>query len=152
MFNNFTGELMMSRKASRELAMKLLYQYEFQNENKQELLSSTINLEELNDNDRDYIQNIFQGVLSEAESIDSIIDENAKGWKLSRMSKVDIAILRLAVYELKFSEDVPCNVAINEAIELAKKYSAKESGAFINGILGKVAKLCLINKPNLEKK
>jgi N utilization substance protein B len=142
----------MGRKASRELAMKLLYQYEFQDNEKEEQLKEVIGFEDLNDNDKGYIRNIIEGVTLEAENIDNIIETNAKGWKLSRMSKVDIAILRIAIYEIKFRDDVPCNVAINEAVEMAKRYSSKESGAFVNGILGNVVKVSGIDKKSKEQK
>ena len=72
--------------------------------------------------------------------IDSLLNENAKGWKTSRMNKVDLTILRLAVYEMKWDEDIPDGVAINEAVELAKRFGGENSGSFVNGILGKLAK------------
>ena len=71
--------------------------------------------------------------------IDAMINENATGWKTTRMNKVDLSILRLAVYEMKFDDDVPVKVAINEAVELAKRFSGDEGPAFINGVLGKLA-------------
>jgi N utilization substance protein B len=73
--------------------------------------------------------------------IDVIIDERSTGWKTSRMGKVELTILRLAVYEMLFDEDVPVTVAINEAVELAKKYGGDDTPAFINGVLAKVAKV-----------
>ena len=71
--------------------------------------------------------------------IDRIINDSARGWKTGRMNKVDLTILRLAVYELKWDEEIPVGVAINEAVELAKKFSGDEGPAFVNGVLGKVA-------------
>ena len=78
------------------------------------------------------------GTMAHLEEIDNIIGSYAKGWTVERMSKVDKAILRLAVYEIKYAPDVPDGVAVNEAVELAKVYSSDEAPAFINGILGKV--------------
>ena len=72
--------------------------------------------------------------------IDSLLNENAKGWKTTRMNKVDLSVLRLAVYEMKWDEDIPEGVAINEAVELAKRFGGENSGSFVNGILGKLAK------------
>ena len=69
-----------------------------------------------------------------------MLNEHVTGWKTSRMNKVDLSILRLAVYEMKYDEDVPVGVAINEAVELAKKFGGSEAPAFINGVLGKLAK------------
>ena len=74
------------------------------------------------------------------DEIDSLINEAAKGWKTSRMGKVDLTILRLAVYEMNYDPDVPVKVAINEAIEIGKRFGQDESAAFINGILGNIAK------------
>lgn len=141
----------MGRKASRELAMKLLYQYEFQTDDREEQLKETLGNEELNDNDKDYIRNIVEGVSKELGFIDNSIEKNARGWKLSRMSKVDIAILRLAIFEISFREDIPSSVTINEAVEMAKKFSSVESGAFINGILGKITKISMENSTDTEQ-
>ena len=72
------------------------------------------------------------------EDVDEIISNSSKGWKINRLSKVDLNILRLAIYEIKYNESIPVNVSINEAINLAKKYSSDEAPAFINGVLGHV--------------
>ena len=72
--------------------------------------------------------------------IDSMLNESAKGWKTARMSKGDLTVLRLAVYEMKWDEDIPEGVAINEAVELAKRFGGENSSSFVNGILGKLAK------------
>ena len=71
--------------------------------------------------------------------IDALINEQTTGWKTGRMNKADLTILRLAVYEMKWDEDIPVKVAINEAVELAKKYSSDEGPSFINGVLAKIA-------------
>ena len=76
--------------------------------------------------------------MSRLSEIDAMINEAAKGWKTSRMGKVDLTIIRLAVYEMKFEEDIPTGVAINEAVELAKAYGTDESASFVNGILAKL--------------
>ena len=73
------------------------------------------------------------------EEIDQILNDYSRGWKTTRMSRVDLTALRLAVYEMKFDEDVPVGVAINEAVELAKMFGGEDSGSFVNGILGKIA-------------
>jgi len=94
--------------------------------------------EPVEEDDKDFIVSEVEGTRAHMEEIDQVIGECAKGWNTDRMSKVDLAILRLAVYELRFSEDTPVGVAINEAVELAKKFSSDEAPGFINGILGKV--------------
>lgn len=89
--------------------------------------------------DGNYITAKCNDIVAHLEEIDAVINEVAEGWKTSRMGKVDLTLLRLAVYEMKYDEDVPEGVAINEAVELAKKYGTDESPAFVNGILGKLA-------------
>lgn len=86
-----------------------------------------------------YIQHKFQSTLEYLEEIDSLIESVSEGWKLKRMFKVDLAIMRLAVYEMKYDEEIPVSVAINEAVEIAKKYGQDSSPSFVNGILAKVA-------------
>ena len=89
-------------------------------------------------NQLDYINTIFTKVTDNLQLIDDVIDNNSEKWKVTRMPKVDKAILRLAIAEMLFAEDIPCEVSINEAVNLAKKFSTDESGKFINGILSKV--------------
>lgn len=80
-------------------------------------------------------------VLAKLPEIDRLINENTEGWDTTRMGKVELTTLRLAVYELRFDEEIPAGVAINEAVEIAKKYGTENSGGFVNAILGKIAKL-----------
>ncbi len=128
----------MGRRASREIAMKLLYQMEIQKDDREEQIEVVFEENDLTENDKKYISDVLEGVLDKQQYIDSIIEKHSKGWKVSRLSKVDLSILRLGIYEISFREDIPFNVSINEAVELAKKYSSTDAGAFINGILGKV--------------
>ncbi|MDD3571289.1 MAG: transcription antitermination factor NusB [Lachnospiraceae bacterium] len=131
----------MSRINARRNAFSLLFQYDFIDtheieENKKIFFKENTEIEEA---DKKYILETVDGTMKNLEEIDSIISEYAKGWTIERMSKVDLAILRLAVYEMKFSDEAPNSVAINEAVELAKKYSSDEAPSFINGILGKIS-------------
>ena len=87
-----------------------------------------------------YIREKYGRVTAVLPEIDSLLNETATGWKTSRMSKVDLTILRLAVYEIRYDGDVPVSVAINEAVEIAKRFGGGESASFINGILGKIAR------------
>ncbi len=130
----------MGRRASRELAMKLLYQLEIQKDDKEEQIETALQQESLTKGDKDYIQTAVNGAYEKKEYIDKLIEEHSRGWKLNRISKVNLSILRLGIYEICYFDDIPYNVTINEAVELAKKFSGEEDGAFINGILGKVQK------------
>ena len=85
-----------------------------------------------------YIQTKAEKIAGKTEEIDALINAHTKGWKTSRMNKVDLTILRLAVYEMKWDEDVPVGVAIDEAVELAKKYSGSDGPSFVNGVLAKL--------------
>lgn len=131
----------MSRKELREHIYRVLFRTEFhsvQEMKEQEVLYFEL-LGEVQEQDKEYILSKYQAVMDKAEEIDALINEYAKGWKTTRMNRVDLTILRLATYEIKWDEDVPTGVAINEAVELAKKYSSDEGPAFINGILAKLA-------------
>lgn len=88
--------------------------------------------------DRTFLTDRVEGIAGKIPELDARIDEVAQGWKTGRMGKVDLTLIRLAVYEMKYDEDVPVGVAINEAVELAKKYGTDESPAFINGVLAKL--------------
>ena len=131
----------MGRREQRESIFHLLFMTEFNPseeipEQKQMYLD---NIEELQEKDQSYIQNKFEKIREKITEIDEILNQCSKGWKTSRMGKVDLSVLRLAVYEVLFDEEVPDKVAINEAVELAKKFGGDDSPSFINGVLGKVA-------------
>lgn len=96
-------------------------------------------LEELSQEDQAAMQKKYEGILEHLDEIDGELNEYSQGWKTSRMNRVDLTALRLAVYEMKFDEDIPTGVAINEAVELAKRFGGEDSGSFVNGILGKIA-------------
>lgn len=131
----------MSRREIREQIFKMLFRVEFHDEEeyKQQLglfLEETAPLE---DEDRRYMEEKFQEVVSRLAEIDEAINEHATGWKTSRMGKVDLTLIRLAVYEIRYEEAIPTGVAINEAVELAKKYGTDDSASFVNGVLAKIA-------------
>lgn len=88
----------------------------------------------------DYAKDVSNGVISNREMLNEIINLHSKSWKVNRLPKVSLAILYVAIYEIKFVDNVPTNVAINEAVELAKKYACTDDAAYINGVLGAVAK------------
>lgn len=124
-----------SRKMAREAAMKLIYELEIHKDDWEKQFESEIVNLEAGDNDIKYINKVVRGVYTNLSFLDANIESNARGWKLNRISKVELAILRLALYEIAFIEDIPFSVSVNEAVELAKKYSTKEAGSFVNGML-----------------
>lgn len=131
----------MSRKELREHIFRMLFRIEFNSdeEMKEQETFYFEELEEATGKDQEYILNKYRAVVEKKEEIDTLLNEVTEGWKTSRMNRVDLTILRLAIYEIKWDEDVPTGVAINEAVELAKKYSSDDGPSFVNGILAKVA-------------
>ena len=129
----------MSRREMRERIFQLLFRIEFHS--KEELSEQLLYDADEGEDDADaaYIREKTQAVAEKAAELDGLINEIAKGWKTTRMGKVDLTLLRLAVYEIKFDDDIPTGVAINEAVELAKKYGTDDSSPFVNGILAKIA-------------
>lgn len=130
----------MGRRASREIAMKLLYQLEIQKDGREEQVKNCLEENRIPEGDRRYITEVVEGVHSHMHKIDGIIEKHSRGWKINRISKVDLSVLRLSIYEIGYREDIPFSVSVNEAVELAKRYSGEEAGAFVNGILSKVSR------------
>lgn len=131
----------MNRTAIRENTFKLLYSNEIQKEIDEEQIEIFIEANNIEGQEQiEYIKNSFYGIQKNIEEIKELIEKNLKEkWTIERISKIDIAILKLAIYEILYSE-VPYKVAINEAIELAKKYGDESSKKFINGILASIVK------------
>ena len=131
----------MSRSELREHVFRMLFRIEFNNESEmaeQESLYFEL-LDEVSEKEQEYILNKYKAVKEKVEEIDNILNQLSEGWKTTRMNRVDLTILRLATYELKWDEEVPTGVAINEAVELAKRYSSDHGPSFVNGVLAKVA-------------
>lgn len=131
----------MKRSEIRENIFKLVFCGDFHSS---EELSEQVNcyfeeLPQVTEEEHAYMVAKFEAIKDRIPEIDGKINGVAKGWKTDRMGKAELAILRLAVYEMLFDEDVPVKVAINEAVELAKKFGGDDSPAFVNGILGKLA-------------
>ena len=132
----------MNRRTLREQVFKLLFRIEFNNQEEMQQQCSYFfedSDNQIMEEDMDYIQNKYNMIVDHLSEIDQLINDKAKGWSTQRMGKVDLTIIRLAVYEILYDEDVPTNVAINEAVELAKKFGQDESYGFVNGILAKFA-------------
>jgi N utilization substance protein B len=128
------------RSTSRRLAMQVLYQMEVGKFPLSEVLEQTFAEEEFVPETKEFTTRLATGVVAELVEIDKLIEANAKEWTFERINEVDKSILRLAIYELKFDCDNPPSVVINEALELAKRYSTPQSSKFINGILGSIIK------------
>ena len=130
----------MSRRELRELIFELLFRVEFNQ--KEELAQQEVFFFEDEENQAeeeysDQVKGKFRRIVEKLDEIDAMLNEKAKGWSTNRMGKVDLTILRLAVFEIKYDEEIPTGVAINEAVELAKKFGQDSSPAFINGVLAK---------------
>ncbi len=128
------------RTKSRERALQALYQIDVAATDIDEALSRFWrSFEPVEKEVREMAEALVRGVAEHRREIDEAIEEVSTNWRLDRMAKVDRNVLRLAVYELEWRPDVPVKVAINEAIELGKKYGSESSGAFINGVLDRIA-------------
>lgn len=132
----------MSRREIREHIFKLLFLLEFHRADELNE-QAELYMDEVEDaaptgKEAEYIFDKFHKIEACTKELDEILERTSTGWKPNRMGKVDLAILRLAVYEIKMDEDIPAGVAINEAVELAKKFGGDDSPAFINGVLAKL--------------
>ncbi len=136
----------MSRRTEREAVFKLIFRREFNSEEemKDQLAYFFKDNEEsgkLSDDEQKKVEERYDLVSSHMEEIDQIITSHVEGWNISRMGKVELAIIRLAVFELRFDEDIPDLVAIDEAVELAKKFGGDQAPSFINGVLARIVKI-----------
>lgn len=131
----------MNRSEARDMAFKFLYQVEVQKENNEEAINLFFKNNEIKSEDaKKYILDVANGVNKNLEDITELIKKNLKqDWKIERISKVTLAILKLATYEIVYAK-IPFKVVINEAVELAKKYGEDTSSAFVNGILASIVK------------
>ncbi|MFG6379702.1 MAG: transcription antitermination factor NusB [Lachnospiraceae bacterium] len=131
----------MTRRELRENTFKMLFRKDFYEESELEeqfALFADSFKNPMTEKDRMYIHDRTAEIFSKIEEIDQAINEVSEGWKTGRMSKVDLTIMRLAYYEMKIDDDIPVSVAINEAVELAKKFGGDDSPSFVNGILAKL--------------
>lgn len=128
----------MTRKEAREEAFILIFEKIFNDAEPAEILEIAAEVRDLVPDD--YINQVFLGVYDKKEELDALIEEKAIGWKIGRISKTSLAILRLAIFEIKYIDSIPESVSINEAVELCKKYATKEDASFVNGILASVVK------------
>ena len=128
----------MKRKQAREEAFILIFEKVFNDESVEEILELANEVRDLKADN--YIKTVFGGVYENLETLDDTISQNAVGWSIERISKTALCVLRLSLFEIKFMDDIPVSVSINEAVELCKKYATKDDASFVNGILSTVAK------------
>ena len=129
----------MSRKKARDNAFKCIYELEFiKDKNLDDILLNCYEENNNSEGEKQYIQMVLKGVKENIEKIDNIILSKLKNWSLDRIAKIDLAILRLAIYEIIYVDSIPNKVSANEAVELAKTYGNNDSKSFVNGVIAKV--------------
>jgi N utilization substance protein B len=128
------------RRDAREAAVQYLYQREMQADQSDQALEEFYEMRGLSPSGKRFCNELLQGWMQHREEIDEVIAKNARNFEFNRLSAVDRNVLRIACHEILFRSDIPAPVAINEAIEIAKKYSTEDSGKFVNGVLDNIRK------------
>jgi N utilization substance protein B len=128
------------RRDAREAAVQYLYQREMQGDQSDQALEEFYEMRGLSPSGKRFCDELLQGWMQHREEIDEVIAKNARNFEFNRLSAVDRNVLRIACHEILFRSDIPAPVAINEAIEIAKKYSTEDSGKFVNGVLDNIRK------------
>lgn len=140
----------MKRREARQQAFVLVFEQSFSHDGMEQIIDTAEAV--MGKPVDEFAARLALGTEEKLPVIDEKIGGNSRGWKLERLSKVSLAILRLAIYELLFEKEIPVGVTINEAIELAKRYGGEEDAPFVNGVLGTVAKECGAKQPNKDEK
>jgi N utilization substance protein B len=130
-----------SRRKSREVALQVLYLLEYQTTDIEEAIAHFWREDELDSKTVQFTRELVEGTRGNVEKLDEYIDKSSEHWRLDRMALIDINVMRLAVYEFLYTPQTPRKVVINEALEIAKRFSSEESTQFVNGILDNVRKL-----------
>lgn len=130
----------MSRRLARQVAFQTLFQIDLASSDVDAALEQRLADIELDEENREYVERMVRGVTEQQRAIDNQIAAVSKGWHVHRLGFVDRSILRLAIYEIVFVDEVPVRVAVNEAVELAKEFGDEESPKFVNGLLGTVVR------------
>jgi len=131
---------MASRRKARELALQMLFQWELGEHTPQHVIATFLRWQRTDPEEESFARSLFEGTVSEVDSLDPIIREHAQHWRLERMAAVDRNVIRLALYELLHYGETPPAVVINEALELARRFSTADSAEFVNGVLDAVRK------------
>ena len=132
---------MMNRRKAREYAFILLFEYRFQPDEIERILEDFLSEHDAGPQ-ADYIRTVVEGAVEHVEEIDGLIGSYARDWDVQRISVVCMAVMRLAVYEMKYMPDIPPNVSVNEAVALAKEYDGEKAAPFVNGILDNMKEIC----------
>ncbi len=128
----------MTRREAREEAFFIVFEYSFSNEPVDDIIANAVEGRALQINPFAY--SLAKNSIDQLEALDQLIEKHAIRWKKNRISRVSLAVLRLALYEMRFEESIPESVSINEAVELAKKFGGEEDSSFVNGVLGAVSR------------
>ena len=130
----------MTRKEARDQAFVLIFEKGINNESVEDILEAAKECRNFLEDEDGYTLKVFTGVFEKQEEIDSIISKNLTGWTINRISKISLAVLRLAIFEIMYMDEIPDAVSVDEAVELCKTYSTQEDAAFVNGVLGTVVR------------
>lgn len=128
----------MKRSVAREQAFILIFEKSFREDSIEEIIEDAVFARQLEDNA--FMRELAQGTFENLDAIDRLIQKHCIGWKIERLSRVALAILRLCCFELKFRSDIPVGVSIDQAVELAKKFASSEDASYINGVLGSISR------------
>ena len=128
------------RRLSREVSLKVLFQVDLVHTNIEETLKNTFENDKYSDEVKEFALTLVKGVMSNLAEIDKVIKNYTNNWSLERITNIDRSILRIAIYEILYLQNIPKSVYINEAVELAKKYGTRSSFSFVNGVLGRINK------------
>lgn len=136
-----------SRRKARELAMQMLFQWELGGHSPEHVISSFLHAQRIDPEVEAFARSLFEGTVGEVEALDRRVREQAEHWRLERMAAVDRNLLRVALYELLHCPETPPAVVINEALEIARRFSGKDSVEFINGVLDAIRKTLPASHP-----
>jgi len=135
-----SGGVMGGRRVSREVSLKVLFQVDLVHANIEEALKHAFENDKYPDDVKEFTLTLVKGVMSNLAEIDKVIKNYTNNWSLDRITNIDRNILRIAIYEILYLQNIPKSVSINEAVELAKKYGTRSSFSFVNGVLGRINK------------
>lgn len=135
---------MLNRKTAREQAFVLIFEKIFNDMSCDEIIELAVSVREFETDE--YCISVFSGVYENIEQIDALINEHSNGWNVNRIGKVSLAVMRLAIFELLFRDDIPASVSVNEAVELCKKFATTDDASFVNGVLGTIVRKVAADK------